>query len=191
MPARTRDPVSAKDLKRFCAAPSLGAVVKSSGALTTVCGECCLNALFQNLVTFAKTAVEAHNAARLAECERYMRENEDDEVDSADLFADFLPDPDYLHEKMTVLEEVMMELGCTHWYVEQDETDGTIQLDDVVDCMSDRCLDDVTINEMKEAMKTYGIPTAYKRKVSFVRGSGIRTHEQLTCHDVDMGKTFL
>ena len=181
------DQVSAKDLKRFCAAPARGREPKST--LTSICGECCLHALHVNLVKFAEVAVTAHNAARFQECDDFVNSlGWSDESTDAEILGSFVPDPEYLHKKMATLQSLMSDLGCELEDVEQDPYDGTFALDEILDRMHDVDFSDMSIADMKFVMKHHGISTGIKRKISYARGAGVRMHAELTGHDVEMGK---
>lgn len=184
--------LTTEQTRRFCATPSWGAIHKSS-ALTSVCGECHLNALASNLFEFARSAVTEHNAARFQESATYLREHDEDDVPVADLLADFVPDPDFLGEKMDRLQSVMCDLNVDPLLLlttlsEQDEIDGTFDLDEVLDLLREIDWRELCIADVKDAFKGFGIPTTVRSKISFTRGTGLRLHTESTHHDVDMGK---
>lgn len=162
------DIVGKKMLKKFCRTPIMKP--DKGGGIRVKCGHCVLHGLLSNLITFAKEAVMAHNSYR------FFDEVNDDDSEPFDPF--------YVHDKIQRSQSALEDLGLGVLADQNDE--GLYDLEEVTD---DIAFDDLmTISEITEVFKEYGIPTTVRSKVFFSRGKGIAMHLKKTGHYVDLGK---
>ena len=169
------DVVGPRAVKQFCGTPIAKKV--NSGKPRVVCGECVVRALRSNLRAFAKDAVASHNLHRFEEyAAGYPSEGEA-----------FLPDFEFIHEKMERLIDAVQEAGGD-FVAEQGLTDGLYDEEDVLDQVDQVYFEDMDLEDIKDVLKRARIPVVLRSKVSYTRGFGLQTHLASTSHDEDMGK---